>query len=602
MPCSFLCYSSHLNYIAFQMIATVKDRVRENPSALVIRALLQNRHELSVYSKNLAYALPAMVIELDTYSGQLVLEAESEGGDIERYIGDRGLSFDIEALKKADSHEREVYSLSNVAAKALKTDRTTYRLECQLPESVFVEERRGGIRIPFIMGMHARISIEVYLHELSIHGQVRNLSLGGCMADIDIADSIAITVGQAVPGITVEFPSGEKFFAEARVRHMRPFGQHGRAAIGLQFLNLTPDQTDALFHYVLETEREAAFRSKSNEKITSHSHLFIAGAKEKKILQREEQERQSRSRRSPAQRDIQKVAHQLQVALMYIKAREVFPEETLYHCADIILHWVQSDRRALLHALAFLYNEPAWARHAIQVAVRLADTMSIRDPHAIETREAVLGAIMHTMGKPLLISEQLPSLKAHMKPDQKKILKTHVVTLGAKLRALDWKPSPICADIVENANERLDGSGYPSGKRGDDLSDLVRLISILKIVNKLTHERNGAPPREPLDAYRWINEESNAFDKTILVEYIQNYGLYPIGSLAKFSGGFLAWIMHINSKGMPTRVQVVKNLAFIDTNIDSILDSEDFSQIGKLEGIVSPDDYGVRPGQGPKKM
>ena len=79
-----------------------------------------------------------------------------------------------------------------------------------------------------------------------------------------------------------------------------------------------------------------------------------------------------------------------------------------------------------------------------------------------------------------------------------------------------------------------------------------------------------------------------------MVEFIQCYGLYPIGSLAKFSGGFLAWIIDIDSKGMPVKVNVVKNLAFMDTNIDSILDAGDFSQIGRLEGVVDPNDYGVK--------
>ena len=45
---------------------------------------------------------------------------------------------------------------------------------------------------------------------------------------------------------------------------------------------------------------------------------------------------------------------------------------------------------------------------------------------------------------------------------------------------------------------------------------------------------------------------------------------------------------------MPVKVNVVKNLAFLDTNIDSILEENDFAQIGKLEEVVDPNDYGVK--------
>lgn len=566
----------------------------ENPTAQVVRSLIQQKHELSVYSKRVPYALPAAVAGLNLETGQLVLEAEYSGSDIESYLSDGCLSFDIEARRASDLNEREVYSISRVATKILKIDSTTYRLECRLPKSVFVKESRGAIRIPFILGMQARVNIEVYLHELSVPGRLQNLSMGGCMVDIALADSIALTVEQVVPGITLEFPNGESFFAEGRVRQLRPFGSHGYAAVGIQFINLTAAQTEALFQYVTEAEREAAYRAGVNTKMVGHSPLFVFGAKEKKMLQREEQIRKKRARQTPTQRGVLDVAHQLQIGLMYIKTRDLFPEELIYDCADTLVHLARQERKSFLYALAFLRNEPEWARHAIQVAGYLADMMLLRDPHSTQVREAVLGALMHTLGKPLLISQELPSLKVNMTSHQKAVLKGHVAALCDRLQALGWSPSPICRDVLENANERLDGSGYPNGKLGSQLSEIVKLVSVLKAINKLTHERNGISPRTPVDTYRWLSDAAHIYDKSALIEYVQHYGPYPIGSLAKFSFGFLAWIMDINAKGMPTQVNVIKNLSFKDTNIDSTLSEKDFTQIGMFEGVVNPNDYGVR--------
>ncbi|GHE21097.1 PilZ domain-containing protein [Halomonas urumqiensis] len=566
----------------------------ENPSAGVIRSLLQHAHELSVYAKDMPFALKAEVVELDLSTGYLVLEVEYAGPDIERYLASGGLSFDLEALKGPQSIERETYTLSNIPAKLLKTDSTLYRLECQLPESVFVQETRGAVRIPFILGMQARVGLEVYLHELSIPGRLRNLSVGGCLADIDLAESIAISVDQDVPGVTLEFPNGESFFAQGKIRHVRPFGNHGYAAVGIQFINLSTSQTEALFRYVNEAEREAAYRTGANDKLTYHSPLFIPGAKEKKILQREAQDREKRARQSPMERGVMDVAHQLQVGLMYMKTRNLFPGEFFYDCVDTLLYLVERDRKALLYALVFLRDEPDWVRHAVQVASQLADFMLSRDPHDSQVREAVLGGLLHTMGKPLLVSAALPSLKVNMSPSQKAILRGHVGALCEKLHQLGWEPSPTCRDVIENANERLDGSGYPTGKRSGQLTELIRLVAVIKAINKLMHARNGVPPRSPLDAYRRIHEADIAYDKTVLVEYIQVYGLYPIGSLAKFSGGFLAWVMDIDGKGMPIQVHLVKNLRFPDTNISNVITKTDFSQIGKLEDIVNPSDYGVK--------
>lgn len=51
--------------------------------------------------------------------------------------------------------------------------------------------------------------------------------------------------------------------------------------------------------------------------------------------------------------------------------------------------------------------------------------------------------------------------------------------------------------------------------------------------------------------------------------------------------------MDIDNKGMPTKVHVVKNLAFTDASIDIIISSTDFMQIGKLEGTANPNDYSI---------
>lgn len=570
---------------------------QENHSARMIRSILDLKHEVSLFSKDVAYPVSAHVSEIDVDSGELTLQVYSHGRDIKSYVTDGTVSFDIEVKK--DGSDSEIFNFERVNTRLTKRDTHHYELRCRLPDSVFVKEVRGAIRIPFILGMKARVNIEVYEDELSINARLRNLSVGGCMVDIPIEESAALATYQVLPGVFIEFPNGQSLHTRGSIRHMRPFGSAGHAAVGIQFIDTTPALEQELFYLVSESEREAAYLTGMKTKGGGASPLFIAGAKEKRILGKERTEREKASRQPPMVRGVSEVARRLQVILMFMNTREVFPDETVYDCADTLLFLVSQDRKQLLYALSFLGDEPEWVRHAVQVAATLADFLMARDPHAGMIREAVVGALLHTLGKPLLLSKSLPSLKATMTPSQKELLKTHVAVLSGKLASLGWRPGDVCRDILENCNERLDGSGYPAGKSGDALSDITRLVSLIKMVNKLTHPRNAIPPRTPLDAYRWVNEHPETFDKTLLVEYIQLYGLYPIGSLVKFSGGFLAWIVDVDAKGMPNRVQVVKNLSFPETAIDTVLSSSDFMQIGKLEGTVNPGDYGIRqrPGQ-----
>lgn len=564
------------------------------PSTTVIRAMLQHPHMLSVYTKDMHYALNAEITRLNTDDRKLVLEVEYDGLEFERYLVDGMLSLDLEMLSSTEVAERETYSLSDLSAKLFKTDSMLYRVECQLPESVFLIESRGGVRIPFILGMHARARVEIFPHVLSVVGKVRNLSAGGCMIEIELVESIALEVNKPVPDITLEFPNGKTFSTAGILRHVRPIGQNGYAAIGIQFADLSPSQRESLLYFVNESEREAAQRVGMKGSMVYPSPLFIASSREKQRQNREMQEREKRVRMPPMERGVMEVANRLQIGLMHLKNRNIFPSGIFYDCVDTLLYLVRNDRKIFLGALASLRDEPDWVRHAVQVTGKVADILLLRDPHDPNIHEALLGTLLHTMGKPLLISPQLPSLKMNMNPDQKTILRQHTQVILNKLESVGWAASPVCADVIANANERLDGMGYPSGKKGKQLSELIRLISIVKVTNKLTHSRNGVAPRSPFSAYRRIYEASAAYDRKILLEYVQTYGFYPIGSLVKYTSGFLGWVVDIDKKGKPSVVHLVKNLRFPETNISSVVSRSDLAQVGKLVGIVDPADYGIK--------
>ena len=564
-----------------------------NHLAGVLRSLVSKEHTVTIFSKKTTRPLQADITNLDLETGAFDLIVNYEKSDIDSYFYQGNLSFDIEVPPASDEETSEIYNFEKIKAKPLKKESGVYEIKCQITDELFAREARGAVRIPFILGMRAQANLEVYTNELLIKGRVRNLSTGGCMVDIALEDSLPLYVTQRLPGVTIEFPNGEYFHSPGGIRHMRPFGNEGHAAVGIEFVDVEHDMENALYRLVSESERESAYRAGIEGRGVSQSPVFIPRKKESDILKHDAHKSTEFPHAPPMVKGVRSVARQLQAVLIFVKNWNAFPEETLYDCTDSLIHLVKQDRKALLYALSYLQDQPEWVRHALQVSAYLADMMVLRDPHSPQLREAVAGALLHTMGKPLLMSEQLPSLKTNMTPQQKAILRGHVEKLLEKIHALGWEPSPECRDIIENANELLDGSGYPAGKTARELSETAKTVSVIKAINKYTHERNGVSPRTPLDAYRWVHEHEHLYDRTIIIDYIQQYGLYPIGSLAKFSRGFLAWIKDIDNKGMPIQVHVVKNLSFIDASIDTVLTSTDFSQIGRLEGVDNPNDYTV---------
>ncbi|MDK9686204.1 PilZ domain-containing protein [Halomonas sp. LC1] len=566
--------------------------VGKNVTATVIRSLLQHTHQVSIVSFDHKFPLKADVIELDINTGQLTLEANTSDRDVTSYIQDGLISLDIESTKHLLNSDKETFSLANISAKLTKLDLSLYKIDCQLPESIFIKEKRGTIRIPFILGMYARANIEVYPNELNISGRVRNFSVGGCMLDIPLSDTNAITVGKELSGLTIEFPSGESFHAEGKIKHIRPLGYFGYAALGIQFINLSRPQLELLFRFTTEAEREAAYQTGMSDAMATHSSLFIPGAKEKNILLKESNERKKKAQRTAMERGVIELAHQLQAGLMYLKTQNVFPAEIFYNCVDTIRYSIEENRKAFLLALSLLREEVEWVRHSIQATSYLADMLLIRDPHSPYIRETLLGALMHNLGKPLLVGPKIPTLKSNMTPAQKAILADHRSALLNKINNIEWNPSEICSTIIKKSDKS--NKNHKETDIEVKIYEFIDIFLVVKEVNKLMHSRNGTPPLPPISAYRKVHEEGKQLNKSLLVEYIQIYGLYPIGSLAKYSGGYLAWIKDIDKKGIPNKVKVVKNLKFPDATFNSDLNEKDLSQIGKLEEIVTPSDFGIK--------
>ncbi|MCP1319451.1 hypothetical protein [Halomonas sp. 707B3] len=57
----------------------------DNPSATIIRSLIQQQYTLSVYSQDLPQVLQAEVVELNSSTGRMILEIEYIGENIERF-------------------------------------------------------------------------------------------------------------------------------------------------------------------------------------------------------------------------------------------------------------------------------------------------------------------------------------------------------------------------------------------------------------------------------------------------------------------------------------------------------------------------------------
>jgi putative two-component system response regulator len=107
------------------------------------------------------------------------------------------------------------------------------------------------------------------------------------------------------------------------------------------------------------------------------------------------------------------------------------------------------------------------------------------------------GGLLHDIGK-MAVPDAILLKPGTLTQEEFAIMKPHSMigcSICERLRsAKDALP------LIRNHHEKLDGSGYPDGLKGDEISLLVRLITVVDIYDALTSQRSYKSA--------WTNEET----------------------------------------------------------------------------------------------
>lgn len=160
-------------------------------------------------------------------------------------------------------------------------------------------------------------------------------------------------------------------------------------------------------------------------------------------------------------------------------------------------------------------KSPYTQGHADRVtgyALALADAMMIAPEQRVVLHK---GALLHDIGK-ISVPETILNKNGPLTPDEYDIIKQHPaqgVTIVQPLTSLaDTLP------LIRWHHERLDGRGYPDGLKGDQLSLLVRILSVADVYDALSSARpyRGAMSHEQCLAELRSNAAGGGLDPDLV--------------------------------------------------------------------------------------
>ncbi len=156
------------------------------------------------------------------------------------------------------------------------------------------------------------------------------------------------------------------------------------------------------------------------------------------------------------------------------------------------------------------------SRYALKAAVLLGFT-----DDALE--HVRLGGELHDIGK-IGTREDILNKPGPLTPDEFQHIKAHA-SLGERILTPFLRGSPIVLRIVRSHHERMDGSGFPDGLKGDQIPLEARIVAVVDAFDAMTTNRAYRQPRTPEEAIQELRRCAGVhFDPGVVDAFMRAYG------------------------------------------------------------------------------
>ncbi|MEK7875727.1 MAG: HD domain-containing phosphohydrolase [Pseudomonadota bacterium] len=184
-----------------------------------------------------------------------------------------------------------------------------------------------------------------------------------------------------------------------------------------------------------------------------------------------------------------------------------------------------------------------------------------------------LAGLLLNVGK-VRLPDAILQKKGALTAEEYALTKAHVMHSVEMIRGAPGLSKSV-EDVVIQHHERLDGSGYPQGLRGRQISVDGAIAGLVDNYSALTSVRPYAEQVSPSTALNMLHKlRGTLFNELLVEKFIQCIGIYPVGSTVELNTGEVGIVIAQNlarrlqprvmvildAGGKPIRPQVILNL------------------------------------------
>ncbi|HXJ82428.1 MAG TPA: HD domain-containing phosphohydrolase [Candidatus Methylomirabilis sp.] len=187
-------------------------------------------------------------------------------------------------------------------------------------------------------------------------------------------------------------------------------------------------------------------------------------------------------------------------------------------------------QRAIFQSLLGLANaleakDPYTRGHSTRVA-ELAGRLALRlSLSSAETETIAHAALLHDIGK-IGVPESLLRKAGTLTEQEWEVMRRHPVTGAQIVAPLEFFDDG--AIIIRHHHERLDGSGYPDGLRGETIPLGARIVAVADTYDALTSKRSYRDRLTHTEALQVLHRESGrTLDARLVTLFVEMLEMSP---------------------------------------------------------------------------
>ncbi|WP_196138498.1 HD-GYP domain-containing protein [Aliikangiella sp. G2MR2-5] len=187
------------------------------------------------------------------------------------------------------------------------------------------------------------------------------------------------------------------------------------------------------------------------------------------------------------------------------------------------------------------------AAHSLNVSILAIGFAQSLGFDEFQLEDIGMAAMLHDIGQ-VRVPSNIVNKKGRLNENERVEVSKHT-QYGFDILASKKGLTQSCVDVALSHHERLNGQGYPRGLKDSQISDVVRIVSIVEVFESLTSHQSYRKGMAVMDAYKVLMAgKGSHFDESLVLRFIQWRSIFPPGCIVEMDNGQVGIVIKTNQK------------------------------------------------------